>query len=761
MEMIPHAMQEYRRGARYLAVWLLLGLLLTSPGGDSVAAAAPRAAGQQPAGQPDLSVVAVGGPQVYLPFVASAPDPAGQQPAVQPDLSVVALGIQQVYLAWTVPATATGITEYRITRNGEPLITLDSGQLSYLDTEVNPSTDYVYVVEAVQGAGGGPARSKPIQIRTPAQPETPDTTSPSTPEITDAEAGDGRVVLAWDASTDDSDISGYIVQRDGRQLAIVNSGTQIYFDYDVQPQTTYQYTVEAVDVVGHHSQTSQPVSVTTGSFTSPAPALPGSPAVASSTSLVAAAIGGYTAQLRRYPYLTDVVGPYATINWATDRSGASGSVQWGRVGTEACTAQTTAATRTSISVNAVGEYQWKAQLTLTPGAEYCYRVFQGGTDLLGSDAAPHFFTQVPAGSSESFTFAVLGDWGSVDGSGANPDQANLMAQLAASGARFALSTGDNSYPSGSQTNYGDLVQTGSSISGVYGPQFWARVGASMPLFPALGNHGFSRTDTSHPHLLNWPQDRAVATSGGRYQKDTYCCLNGTTSGSYPSTWYAFDAGNARFYVLQAAWADTNLGTADAYNNDYSYQWTQASAQYQWLANDLATHPSGLKFAVVHYPPYSDNKTEKSDTYLQGAGSLEGLLAQNGVGIVFNGHAHFYERNRELQPQPPLLVSYVTGGGGALLEWMDLGCSGYDAYALGWSPTKNKGFACGTAQAPKSPGQVVHFLLVTVNGANVTVRGVNSLGATFDSQTYNFPNAVPTATPTPTATPGQPRRPRLL
>jgi hypothetical protein len=130
----------------------------------------------------------------------------------------------------------------------------------------------------------------------------------------------------------------------------------------------------------------------------------------------------------------------------------------------------------------VNVYQWKAQLTLTRGVQYCYRVFLGSTDLLGSDPSPTFFTQVPAGSTEPFTFAVIGDWGSVDGAGNNPDQANLMAQLAASGARFALTTGDNAYSSGSQTNYGDLVQTGPGISALLGPQFWARVGASMPLF---------------------------------------------------------------------------------------------------------------------------------------------------------------------------------------------------------------------------------------------------------------------------------------
>ena len=130
-------------------------------------------------------------------------------------------------------------------------------------------------------------------------------------------------------------------------------------------------------------------------------------------------------------------------------------------------------------------------------------------------------------------------------------------------------------------------------------------------------------------------------SGGRYTKEVYCCLNGTNSASYPSAWYAFDAGPARFYILHTAWADSNVGTANAYKNDYDYHWAPGTAQLQWLQADLAAHPSILKFAIFHYPLYSDNPNEVASPYLLGANGLEGLLKQNGVDIAFTGHAHIY------------------------------------------------------------------------------------------------------------------------
>ncbi len=453
----------------------------------------------------------------------------------------------------------------------------------------------------------------------------------------------------------------------------------------------------------------------------------------------------YDPALRRYPYLTDAVGPYATINWATDRSDTSGAIRFGKVGSESCTAHYVAATKKSITVNGVLQYQWKALLNLVPGTQYCYRVYLGTSpayeiDLLGGDPAPAFWTQTASGTNQSFKFAVFGDWGQVDSSGTNSYQASVMSLIAASGARFAVTTGDNGYPDGNQKNLGDLIQTGINTSAVFGPAFWKVPGASIPLFPILGNHGYSSADTNHPHLVTWPQDRAVSTSGGRYVKETYCCLNGTTSKVYPSAWYAFDAGPARFYMLNTAWDEANIGTASEYQADYDYHMAPTSAQYQWLQADLAAHPSILKFAFLHYPLYSDNPFEATDTFLLGSNSLEGLLKQNGVDLAFTGHAHIYERNL---PSSAGVPNYITGGGGASPGTLGT-CTALDAYAIKFTTT---GKACGSAPVPTSAGQVYHFLLVTVNGYNVTVTPINSLGQPFDVINYSFSTGAETTPPT--------------
>jgi hypothetical protein len=494
------------------------------------------------------------------------------------------------------------------------------------------------------------------------------------------------------------------------------------------------------------------------------------------------------ANLTRYPYLTDLVGTKVTINWATSRAATSGAVSWGPAGS--CTGHLAGATRNTLSIGpsdvsatAVPEYQWRSTIDVGVPGTYCYKVWLGSIDLLGSDPAPQFTTQVPAGSTQPFSFAVLGDWGSVDQNGANPDEANVLNQIANSGVRFAISTGDNAYNNGSQEDYGDLQQhfrpanPGNpsavppipatpqvGMSAVFGPSFWTVPGRSIPMFAAIGNHGFERADSAcvappsiaacHPHIANWPQPTAVATSSGRYTVDAYGPTKyGTTAANMPSLWYAFDGGTARFYVLETAWPDNNKGSAPTpagYANDYEAHWKPGTAEYEWLKADLATHPGGLKFAIFHKPLQADTSSanEASDTWLRSDGpagnlSLESMLARNGVAIAFNGHAHIYERNTPHSADS--LVSYVTGGGGAKPESVGggtLSCSANDAYARSWSFTTSSGKACpstgpGAVAPPTSAAQAFHFLKVSVNGLQVKVDPTDSTGAVFDSQTYNF------------------------
>jgi len=91
----------------------------------------------------------------------------------------------------------------------------------------------------------------------------PDGIPPSTPTNLTATPSPGRVDLAWTASTDNKGVASYTVYRDAARLASVTGGATTYTDLSVAGNTTYSYTVDAVDVAGNRSPQSDPASATT------------------------------------------------------------------------------------------------------------------------------------------------------------------------------------------------------------------------------------------------------------------------------------------------------------------------------------------------------------------------------------------------------------------------------------------------------------------------------------------------------------------
>src|SRR5205085_12423572 len=162
-----------------------------------------------------------------------------------------------------------------------------------------------------------------------------------------------------------------------------------------------------------------------------------------SAAVLATPTAGAAPALTRNPYLTDATATSVRVNWATVSTGTAKVVTWGPAGS-GCSQYTATATGTPFTVGSTAETMWSARLgNLAPRTGYCYQIVDGSSPVL---AAPITFTTIPApGDTASFSFDVIGDTG-YNGSGSNPDQENLYAQMARSGASFVLTTGDMAYP---------------------------------------------------------------------------------------------------------------------------------------------------------------------------------------------------------------------------------------------------------------------------------------------------------------------------
>ena len=210
---------------------------------------------------------------------------------------------------------------------------------------------------------------------------------------------------------------------------------------------------------------------------------------------------------------------------------------------------------------------------------------------------------------------------------------------------------------------GDLVSSGDTYP--FWEEFFTPAAPLMrttPVFPVIGNH-----------------------DGHTYYYDLFS-LPGNEQ------WYAFTYGCARFIGI-----DTNV--------DFS----QGSAQYSWLVNELQSSEytaSLWQFVCLHHPPYTSGEGHLGDTEVQTW--LVPLYEQYGVEVVFAGHNHNYERSYKNG-----VHHIVTGGGGAPLYGFHPDPFTYNPYS----------------QVRKS---VYHHCIFDVTPGRVTMKAVANDLTIFDS-----------------------------
>ena len=103
--------------------------------------------------------------------------------------------------------------------------------------------------------------------------QEPDTEKPSKPTNFRGTATSTTVTLSWTASTDNVRVSHYNIYENNRLVG--TSKTTNYIHTGLQPETTYSYTIEAVDPSGNISARSDRLNIRTQEATAlPAPSIP-------------------------------------------------------------------------------------------------------------------------------------------------------------------------------------------------------------------------------------------------------------------------------------------------------------------------------------------------------------------------------------------------------------------------------------------------------------------------------------------------------
>ena len=192
-----------------------------------------------------ISAVTAGGVEGELSDPATARTLDGSPPSAPSNVTAQAPGARFVELTWNAASDPeSGISLYLVYRDGGAIPIDSTTATAYADGTVEPETSYAYRVAARNGVGLEGAKSAQVNVTTPA---ATDQSPPSVPGDFTAEAVSAdRVELTWsDADDPESGISAYRVYRDD---ALLGTSPGIgYVDLTVEPNTTYEYEVSAVN----------------------------------------------------------------------------------------------------------------------------------------------------------------------------------------------------------------------------------------------------------------------------------------------------------------------------------------------------------------------------------------------------------------------------------------------------------------------------------------------------------------------------------
>ncbi|MBK3497443.1 fibronectin type III domain-containing protein, partial [Viridibacillus sp. YIM B01967] len=124
---------------------------------------------------------------------------------------------------------------------------------------------YKYTVKAIDAAGNISQESKAVVAKT--GNKVPDAEAPTQPKgLHSMGETSSSVDLMWSPSEDNIAVDHYVVYREtssGQMIAVGTSNTTSFMDKSLQSNTTYKYTVTAVDAARNESIKSNILTVTT------------------------------------------------------------------------------------------------------------------------------------------------------------------------------------------------------------------------------------------------------------------------------------------------------------------------------------------------------------------------------------------------------------------------------------------------------------------------------------------------------------------
>ena len=280
-----------------------------------------------------------------------------------------------------------------------------------------------------------------------------------------------------------------------------------------------------------------------------------------------------------------------------------------------------------------------------------------------------------------------------------PESGNLRVMLFGDSGKgyadqFTLAALINQYDVDLIAHMGDVVYTEGRDSRYDGRFFQPYAGLlrNTPIYPALGNHD-NTTVSAWWDNFHLPPNR------------------------YNPQVYSYDWGDAHFVVL------------DSNNMD--------AEQAAWLEADLAATDKPWKFVYLHHPPYSCGYTPSEYELRQ---HIAPILDAAGVDMVFDGHAHDYQRSYPIRAEE---VTDVTPSS----DYVDPEGTFY-VVTGGAAETRESSDDCWFTRFSSS---TIHFTLMNIENGVLDLQAIDIDGNLLDRMSITKRTLADKLPPTVNAT----------
>ncbi|MGG5359319.1 MULTISPECIES: fibronectin type III domain-containing protein [unclassified Enterococcus] len=184
-----------------------------------------------------------------------------EAPTAPPIVESAALEGNTLRVQWNYSKDNVGVVGYIVYRDGKEVGRTTRTHLIHVEKDLPVGKEYTYTVKAFDAAGNISPASTPVKLKTDARLKHQAPTIPTNLKATKAE--EKNVSLTWSPSTDNASKFHYRIYRDGKILVTLDERFTSYTDRTAKGNTTYTYTIEAIDRVENLSERSTPLTVTT------------------------------------------------------------------------------------------------------------------------------------------------------------------------------------------------------------------------------------------------------------------------------------------------------------------------------------------------------------------------------------------------------------------------------------------------------------------------------------------------------------------